>query len=173
MCVHKKKNDILCHDSIADIGINTGTTVSIKVDRKKQQQSHQQQQHHSSPTTIQPTIQIRNVEGMITSAIATDAAATCLAFIRSQRGAPLLSREGFVYRCERHIGPRSYWLCIRYKNFKCGGRLICHGNTVVKDTPHNHHHDWQRIQKSQVELKNLADPDELDQFIKAFKLERE
>lgn len=148
----------------------------MKVDRKEQQhqqRSLQQQQQYAVSPTATSTIQVRNVDGMITTTMTTDDAATYLAFIRSQRGAPLLSREGFVYRCERHIGPRSYWLCIRYKNFKCGGRLICHGNTVVKDTPHNHHQDWQRIQKSQVELKSLADPDELDQFIKAFKLERE
>lgn len=158
-----KKSDKLCHDFIADIGIDTVTTANVKVERNEQQQPQQ-------PTAMS-TIQVRNMDGMIMTSTAPEA--SYLAFIRSQRGAPLLSREGFVYRCERHIGPRSYWLCIRYKNFKCGGRLICHGNTVVKDTPHNHHQDWQRIQKSQVELKSLADPDQLDQFIKAFKLERE
>lgn len=92
-----------------------------------------------------------------------------LSFIRSQRGAPLLSRMGFVYRCERNIGIRSYWLCIRYKNFKCGGRIICNGNDVTKETSHNHHEDWQRIQKSQVEYKSLANAQELDDFVKSFK----
>lgn len=42
---------------------------------------------------------------------------SCWPFIRSQRGAPLIIRMDYVYRCERKIGPRSYWLCIRYKGF--------------------------------------------------------
>lgn len=88
-------------------------------------------------------------------------------FIRSQRGLPLLSREGFVYRCERHNRLRSYWLCTRYKNFKCGGRIICNGNTVIKMTKHNHIEDWQRIQKSLVEYKSLTDFD-AESYTKGF-----
>lgn len=92
-----------------------------------------------------------------------------LSFIRSQRGAPLLTRLGYVYRCERHTGSRSYWLCIRYKNFKCGGRIICDGNTVVKEKAHNHHQDWQRIGKSQIEYKSLTDHHDMELFLNSFR----
>lgn len=92
-----------------------------------------------------------------------------LSFIRSQRGAPLLARFGFLYRCERHTGERSYWLCIRYKNLKCGGRLICQGNDVVKYRSHNHAEDWNRIANSIVEYRNLASP-EINDFLNSFKI---
>lgn len=91
-----------------------------------------------------------------------------LSFIRSQRGAPLLTRSGFVYRCERHTGERSYWLCIRYKTIRCGGRLICQGNDIVKFTMHNHEQDWTRIDRSVEEYKSLASP-EIDAFLNSFK----
>lgn len=91
-----------------------------------------------------------------------------LSFIRSQRGAPLLTQHGFVYRCERHSGERSYWLCIRYKNLHCGGRLICQGNDVVKFTDHNHGQDWTRIDRTVIEYKSLTHP-YIDEFLNSYK----
>ncbi|XP_052567448.1 FLYWCH-type zinc finger-containing protein 1-like, partial [Culex pipiens pallens] len=77
-------------------------------------------------------------------------------FIRSQRGAPLLTLENFIYRCERVRKTRSYWLCIRYKSSKCNGRVICQGNTVIKRTSHCHPDDQRRISSSIIEQTNLA-----------------
>lgn len=91
-----------------------------------------------------------------------------LSFIRSQRGAPLLTQHGFVYRCERHTDERSYWLCIRYKNLHCSGRLICQGNDVVKFTDHNHGQDWTRIDRTVIEYKSLTHP-HIDEFLNSFK----
>lgn len=81
-----------------------------------------------------------------------------LSFVRSQRGAPFLFQSGYVYRCERHNGHRTYWLCTKYKITKCSGRLICQGNDVVKFTEHNHEADWSRVTRSIVEYQNMNDP---------------
>lgn len=85
-------------------------------------------------------------------------------FMRSQRGAPLILHSGFVYRCERQISSRTYWLCIRYKGHKCNARLILSGNNVAKATSHNHAPD-ERANEANVELKNLEDSD-VPQWIK-------
>lgn len=87
----------------------------------------------------------------------TDGTVGCT-FIRSQRGAPLIMHSGFVYRCERKINSRTYWLCIRYKGHKCNARLILNGNAINKATDHNHSID-ERANESNVELKNLDDSD--------------
>lgn len=79
-------------------------------------------------------------------------------FVRSQRAAPLILHSGFVYRCERQIGKRTYWLCIRYKGHKCNARLILNGNSVIKATEHNHGID-DRANETNIELKNLDDAD--------------
>lgn len=89
---------------------------------------------------------------------------TSWSFIRSQRGAPLIMHSGFVYRCERKINSRTYWLCIRYKGQKCNARLILNGNVINKATEHNHPVD-ERSNESNVELKNLEDFD-VEEWIK-------
>lgn len=94
--------------------------------------------------------------------------AESLKFIRSQRGAPLLVYDGFIYRCERMTPCRSYWLCIGYKRHKCNGRIICQGNEVVKCTFHIHNQEWQRVQKSVIEYKNLDGVDR-DEFLRGSK----
>lgn len=86
-------------------------------------------------------------------------------FIRSQRGAPLILYEGFVYRCERKISTRTYWLCTKYKGYKCNARLILNGNCVSKATDHNHAQD-ERANEASTELKNLDD-DDVDDWLKA------
>lgn len=83
---------------------------------------------------------------------------TIWSFIRSQRGAPLIVHDGFVYRCERKIESRTYWLCIRYKGHKCNARLILTGNRVHKATDHNHMKD-DRSNETEIELKDLNDAD--------------
>jgi FLYWCH zinc finger domain len=85
-------------------------------------------------------------------------------FIRSQRGAPLIIRSDYVYRCERKIGSKTYWLCIRYKGHKCNARLILTGNQICKETEHNHVSD-NRSSEEELELKNLED-DDIDDWIK-------
>ncbi|XP_021693990.1 modifier of mdg4 isoform X29 [Aedes aegypti] len=77
-------------------------------------------------------------------------------FIRSQRGAPLLTLDSFIYRCERVRKTRSYWLCIRYKSSKCNGRVICQGNKILKLTHHCHPNDLQRISSSILEETDLS-----------------
>ena len=86
-------------------------------------------------------------------------------FIRSQRGAPLLVHSGFVYRCERKISNKTYWLCLNYKKTKCNGRMILEGNQINKMTEHNHSID-KRSTEGNIELKNLDDED-VDLWIKA------
>ncbi|CRK91978.1 CLUMA_CG005563, isoform E [Clunio marinus] len=86
-------------------------------------------------------------------------------FIRSQRGAPLILHSGFIYRCERKIASRTYWLCIRYKGLKCNARLILKGNNVCKETDHNHQVDERAVEVN-VEFKNLNDSN-LDEWFKA------
>ncbi|XP_055594811.1 modifier of mdg4-like isoform X23 [Uranotaenia lowii] len=86
-------------------------------------------------------------------------------FIRSQRGAPLLALGNFIYRCERVRKTRSYWLCIRYKSSKCNGRVICQGNTVIKNTTHCHANDERRISTSILEQTDLNEID-LDEWCK-------
>lgn len=95
-----------------------------------------------------------------------DAAHKPLAFIRSQRGAPLLVNAGFVYRCERKSATRTYWLCVGYKRFKCNARIICEGNRHVKRTTHySHMAETDRLEKaSQLEYHRL-DGDDRDEFL--------
>lgn len=90
-----------------------------------------------------------------------------LAFIRSQRGAPFLIESGYVYRCERHNEQRTYWLCTKYKTVKCGGRLICQGNDIVKYTPHTHDGDPARTSRAVVEYRDMNSPN-VDYFLRAF-----
>lgn len=85
-------------------------------------------------------------------------------FLRSQRAAPLILHSGFVYRCERQINKRTYWLCIRYKGHRCNGRLILNGNSILKATEHNHILD-DRARETNVELKSLED-DDVSEWIK-------
>lgn len=86
-----------------------------------------------------------------------------LAFIRSQRGAPLLVNDGFVYRCERKSSKRTYWLCVGYKRHKCNARIICEGNRFVKATMHyNHGAEADRIERGLVEYRSLASTDRND-----------
>lgn len=100
-------------------------------------------------------------------AIVSDDKHKMLAFVRSQRGAPFLVESGHVYRCERHNEQRTYWLCTKYKTVKCGGRLICQGNDIVKYTPHTHHGDMTRTSRSVVEYRDMTSPD-MDLFLRAF-----
>ena len=80
--------------------------------------------------------------------------------LRSQRGGPLLVVDNFLYRCERAINNRSYWLCIRYKSVKCNARIICDGNDIIKQTNHIHGTESDRIEKSKhLEYKNFANCD--------------
>lgn len=85
-------------------------------------------------------------------------------FIRSQRGAPLLVHTGFVYRHERKINDRTYWLCIRYKGLNCNSRIILNGNQLRKATEHNHNRD-DRSSENSLEYKDLEDSD-IDEWIK-------
>lgn len=88
-----------------------------------------------------------------------------MAFIRSQRGAPLMVQSGFVYRCERKTQYRTYWLCVGYKRFKCNARIICEGNRHVKRTLHvGHSPDTKRVSKRMLEYHSMEAPDR-DEFL--------
>lgn len=91
-----------------------------------------------------------------------------LSFMRSQRGAPFLVQSGFIYRCERHNGQRTYWLCTKYKTVKCNGRLICQGNDIVKATKHNHERDLSRMDRTVIEYYNMSGPS-VDEFLNSYK----
>lgn len=91
-----------------------------------------------------------------------------LSFMRSQRGAPFLVQAGFIYRCERFNGQRTYWLCTKYKTVKCNGRLICQGNEIVKATPHSHERDLARMDRTVIEYHNMTDPN-IDEFLSSYK----
>jgi hypothetical protein len=80
-------------------------------------------------------------------------------FIRSQRGLPFLSHFGYVYRNERILGRKTYWLCIKYKNSKCNARIILDGNQIKKITMHNHSIDTRTSNTNKLEYKNLHDND--------------
>lgn len=124
-----------------------------------------------------PTVQIRNalvpqqlrvIKLKSNTDTGAAAAADHLSFIRSQRGAPLLVHSGFVYRCERKSTERSYWLCTGYKRFKCTGRIICHGNAMVKATMHIHDPEWARIGKTVLEKQDMDAADRND-FLNSIK----
>lgn len=91
-----------------------------------------------------------------------------LSFMRSQRGAPFLVQSGFIYRCERHNGHRTYWLCTKYKTVKCNGRLICQGNDIVKATQHNHERDLSRMDRTVIEYHNMSDSN-VEEFLNSYK----
>lgn len=86
-------------------------------------------------------------------------------FMRSQRGAPFLIHSGYVFRCERQIGKKTYWLCLQYKRTKCNARLILDGNSISKSTEHNHRSD-PKASYSNIEYKNLED-DDVETWIKS------
>lgn len=85
--------------------------------------------------------------------------------MRSQRNAPLIIFDGFVYRCERKIRKKTYWLCICYKSHKCTARLIINGNDLLKKTSHKHTNDTRPLSTNLIESKNLED-DDVDDWIK-------
>lgn len=87
-------------------------------------------------------------------------------FIRSQRGAPFLVHSGYVYRCERKIASKTYWLCLQYKRTKCNGRMIFDGNTIIKSTEHNHSTDSKANYSNNIEYKSLED-DDIENWIKS------
>lgn len=87
-------------------------------------------------------------------------------FIRSQRGAPLLIHTNFLYRCERKVNKRFYWLCLGYKKSKCTARIILDGNTICKITSHNHEADPRAIEIKKIEHKNLEDYD-IDEWMRS------
>lgn len=91
-----------------------------------------------------------------------------LSFMRSQRGAPFLVQSGFIYRCERYSGHRTYWLCTKYKTVKCNGRLICQGNDIVKATQHNHERDLSRMDRTVMEYHNMSGPN-FEEFLNSYK----
>uniref|UniRef100_A0A1B0CAM1 FLYWCH-type domain-containing protein n=1 Tax=Lutzomyia longipalpis TaxID=7200 RepID=A0A1B0CAM1_LUTLO len=80
-------------------------------------------------------------------------------FLRSQRNAALLTRNNFVYRCERFQRRKSYWLCLNYKTDHCNARLIFDGDLIVKETIHNHVPDFSRFKKAVYEYKSFTDDD--------------
>ncbi|XP_037029108.1 modifier of mdg4 isoform X16 [Bradysia coprophila] len=86
-------------------------------------------------------------------------------FVRSQRGGPLLCNDGYIFRLERLLEHRTYWLCIGYKKYKCSGRIILYGNRMMKCTLHNHTRDDERITNSIVEYKDL-NMDDVRDFMK-------
>lgn len=91
-----------------------------------------------------------------------------LSFMRSQRGAPFLVHAGFIYRCERFNGQRTYWLCTKYKTVKCNGRLICQANEIVKSTQHSHERDLARMDRTVIEYHNMTDPN-VEEFLSSYK----
>ncbi|XP_037029109.1 modifier of mdg4 isoform X17 [Bradysia coprophila] len=86
-------------------------------------------------------------------------------FMRSPRGGPLLCNDGYIFRLQRLLEHRSYWLCIGYKKYKCGGRIVLYGNRMMKCTHHNHMRDHERITKSVIEYKDLT-MDDVNEFLK-------
>lgn len=86
-------------------------------------------------------------------------------FVRSQRGGPLLCNDGYIFRLERILEHRTYWLCIGYKKYKCSGRIILYGNKMMKCTLHNHARDEERITSSVIEYKDLS-KDDIREFLK-------
>ena len=87
-------------------------------------------------------------------------------FLPSQRGAPLLIHSNYLYRCERKINNRLYWLCINYKKSKCNARVILEGNVLCKSTEHNHLADSRSNDVSKIRSKNLED-DDVDEWLKS------
>lgn len=91
-----------------------------------------------------------------------------MSFMRSQRGAPFLVQAGFIYRCERHNGQRTYWLCTKYKTVKCNGRLICQGNDIVKATSHNHERNLTHMDRTVIEYHDMSGPN-VEEFLNSYK----
>lgn len=87
-------------------------------------------------------------------------------FLPSQRGAPLLIHSNYLYRCERKINNRLYWLCVNYKKSKCNARVILEGNILCKSTEHNHRADNRTNDVSKIRSKNLDD-DDIDEWLKS------
>lgn len=125
-------------------------------DDKVKLQAANSSDYEPEPISSSAFITLRTVKRATTPLAGDD----LLTFIRSQRGAPLLVHDGYVYRCERKSAKRTYWLCVGYKRFKCNARIICEGNRFVKATVHyNHDADADRIERGLVEYRSLADAD--------------
>lgn len=85
--------------------------------------------------------------------------------MRSPRGGPLLCNDGYIFRLQKLLDHRTYWLCIGYKKYKCGGRIVLYGNKMTRCTLHNHARDNERIMNSVIECKDLT-TDDVHEFLK-------
>lgn len=104
------------------------------------------------------------IKNYVTYEIA-DIISTKWKYISSQRGAPLLIHSDYLYRCERKINKRLYWLCTNYKKTKCNARIILDGNVLCKATDHNHVADKRAKDVSKIRYKDLED-DDVDEWLK-------
>ncbi|XP_055838664.1 uncharacterized protein LOC129906773 [Episyrphus balteatus] len=58
--------------------------------------------------------------------------------VNSQRKAPKLHHEGFIYNRCRADGFKTTWRCEKYNFEKCRGRAISSGEVVIMAANHNH-----------------------------------
>ncbi len=70
--------------------------------------------------------------------------------LKSQRGAPLLTLGGYVYRKRSTVGPTTYWRCIR----QCKATVIELASSHQKGkAPHNHEPDHRTIRSINIDNK--------------------
>ncbi|KAJ4429657.1 hypothetical protein ANN_21858 [Periplaneta americana] len=64
---------------------------------------------------------------------------SALRFIESAKGNLLLTHNGYIYRMNRQVGDRRFWICSEYKKDGCRGRCVTLGGELSKDASrHNH-----------------------------------
>ncbi|XP_069686648.1 modifier of mdg4-like isoform X5 [Periplaneta americana] len=97
-----------------------------------------------SSQTLQDSSQGSSIFASIPSAsqdsgLPQDSGQGALRFIESAKGNLLLTHNGYIYRMNRQVGDRRFWICSEYKKDGCRGRCVTLGGELSKDASrHNH-----------------------------------
>jgi hypothetical protein len=84
-----------------------------------------------------------------------------LQFIKSSKGRLLLAHKGYIYRMNRQVGNKIFWICSEYKKDGCRGRCVTLGDQLSRDASVHDHSPREDKIREKLEMaqfwKNLTD----------------
>ena len=74
-----------------------------------------------------------------------------LKFVSSEKGRPKLLLDGYLYYKDKQVQERVYWKCERFRNIKCGARVVTECDSVLSmRSEHNHIGDAAHVEAEKV-----------------------
>jgi len=119
-----------------------------------------------SSQTLQDSSQGSSVFASIPSAsqdsgLPQDSGQGALQFIKSSKGRLLLAHKGYIYRMNRQVGNKIFWICSEYKKDGCRGRCVTLGDQLSRDASVHDHSPREDKIREKLEMaqfwKNLTD----------------